>query len=117
MCIRDSANPLNDTIKSINTVTIINDTIDTLLLLITVYVEFIKFILYNIIVNSMYCGKYINISIPISIYFSEILLKMCIRDSCGSDSHGGEDDIKHGSLGSMKMDEEWLTKFLTKLKA
>ena len=36
--------------------------------------------------------------------------------SCGSDSHGGEDDIKHGSLGSMKMDEEWLNKFLTKLK-
>ena len=37
--------------------------------------------------------------------------------SCGSDSHGGEDDLKHGSLGSMEMDEEWLTKFLTKLKA
>ena len=37
--------------------------------------------------------------------------------SCGSDSHGGEDDLKHGSLGSMQMDEEWLTKFLTKLKA
>ena len=36
--------------------------------------------------------------------------------SCGSDSHGGEDDIKHSSLGSMKMDEEWLNKFLTKLK-
>lgn len=36
--------------------------------------------------------------------------------SCGSDSHGGEDDLKHGSLGSMKMDEEWLNKFLTKLK-
>lgn len=35
--------------------------------------------------------------------------------SCGSDSHGGEDDLKHGSLGSMEMDEEWLTKFLTKL--
>lgn len=28
-----------------------------------------------------------------------------------------EDDLKHGSLGSMEMDEEWLTKFLTKLKA
>ena len=37
--------------------------------------------------------------------------------SCGSESHGGEDDLKHGSLGSMEMDEEWLTKFLTKLKA
>ena len=37
--------------------------------------------------------------------------------SCGSDSHGGEDDLKHGSLGSMEMDKEWLTKFLTKLKA
>ena len=37
--------------------------------------------------------------------------------SCGSDSHGGEDDLKHGSLGAMEMDEEWLTKFLTKLKA
>ena len=37
--------------------------------------------------------------------------------SCGSDSPGGEDDLKHGSLGSMEMDEEWLTKFLTKLKA
>ena len=37
--------------------------------------------------------------------------------SCGADSHGGEDDLKHGSLGSMEMDEEWLTKFLTKLKA
>lgn len=37
--------------------------------------------------------------------------------SCGSDSHGGEDDNKHGSLGSMEMNEEWLTKFLAKLKA
>ena len=24
--------------------------------------------------------------------------------------------LRHGSLGSMEMDEEWLTKFLTKLK-
>ncbi|MCQ2969763.1 MAG: PHP domain-containing protein [Clostridium sp.] len=37
--------------------------------------------------------------------------------TCGSDSHGEKDDIKHGSLGSMEMNEEWLEKFLTKLKA
>lgn len=36
--------------------------------------------------------------------------------SCGSDSHGGEDDNKHGSLGSMEISEEWLNKLLEKLK-
>lgn len=35
--------------------------------------------------------------------------------TCGSDSHGEEDDNKHGSLGSMEMDEEWVNKFLNKL--
>ena len=32
--------------------------------------------------------------------------------SCGSDSHGMEDDGGHGSLGSMSLDEERLQKFI-----
>lgn len=36
--------------------------------------------------------------------------------SCGSDSHGMEDDNGHGSLGSMSLDEESLDKFITAVK-
>lgn len=37
--------------------------------------------------------------------------------SCGSDCHGmsAEDDTKHGSLGSMSINDEWLNKFLQAL--
>lgn len=41
-----------------------------------------------------------------------------IITSCGSDSHGyEEDDTKHGFLGSQSMDEERLNKFLNKFNS
>ena len=36
--------------------------------------------------------------------------------SCGSDSHGMEEDNGHGSLGSMSLDEESLEKFINSVK-
>lgn len=36
--------------------------------------------------------------------------------SCGSDSHGMENDNGHGILGSMSLDNEFLHKFLNKVK-
>ena len=37
--------------------------------------------------------------------------------SCGSDSHGMEDDYGHGSIGSMSLPEEWVEKLLTILNS
>ena len=36
--------------------------------------------------------------------------------SCGSDSHGMEEDSGHGSLGSMSLDKESLEKFINAVK-
>lgn len=48
--------------------------------------------------------------------FLKIVDKKNIITSCGSDSHGyEEDDKKHGILGSMSIEEEHLKKFLDKL--
>ena len=48
--------------------------------------------------------------------FLKIVDKKNILTSCGSDSHGHEeDDTKHGILGSQSMEEHRLEKFLNKL--
>ena len=48
--------------------------------------------------------------------FLKIVDKKDILTSCGSDSHGHEeDDTKHGILGSQSMEEHRLEKFLNKL--
>ena len=51
---------------------------------------------------------------------TEVLLKLAdknnILTSCGSDSHGSEeDDTKHGVLGSQKLEEIMLYRFLDAL--
>ena len=51
---------------------------------------------------------------------TEVLIKLADKNnilvSCGSDSHGyEEDDTKHGFLGSQKIEESRLEKFLATL--
>ena len=50
--------------------------------------------------------------------FLKIVDKKGLITSCGSDSHGHEDDdAKHGILGSQSMEESRVEKFLNKLNS
>lgn len=48
--------------------------------------------------------------------FRKLANKNNLLISCGSDSHGMEEDSGHGSLGSMSLDKESLEKFINAVK-